>query len=426
MREACVVHPELRELVLVWQADADLQRQFPLQTVEDLRRAVEWALLEGVQRGGALDELAPELANVDWTRISSPAYSDVDVTVHLATLRRFPLSFVKCAESLAEGLQSGGVRVECHWLDSAADLANFASLGADELLHVTGQCDVQDLLRSPPQNWILTIHGAAPFSMPPHLHAPPGDDLLSLRRHSVAVPKVICPTFVARREIATAYGLDQTRIEPISHCFSHERFTPHGEAARRDTPYFLAVSNYQPKKNYITMLEAFAAYAAGPAAKANLVIAGSLNDELDGLLRDSVERWPALKGRVSAMDHVVNVAPLYRGAVALIGLSHQETYGMPYIEAALCGCPVIGPRRSRAVAAWASQSTCEILSDAGLYADPLEPNHLALLMAAVEREPRRREDMARRCRRRALEYTDPDYLLARYRHVYGAVVKAAS
>jgi glycosyltransferase involved in cell wall biosynthesis len=422
----CVRAPALRELALTWRSSPVLQERYPLESAATWRSFIDWALLEGAQRHTALREIAPEIANIDIDLLLSPIEANADLSIHIATLASFPTSFINCADSLVQALKSCGVRVEYHRKLAQEQLGAFTDLLPNEVLHVMGQCDVRFLLQNPPLNWLITIHGAAPFSMPLQLHSAPGEDLLSLRRHADALPRVICPSFQARREISTAYEIPHEKIEPIPHFFSRQYFSAVGESFDTETPYYLVVSSYQPKKNYVTVLEAFSTYVDMPDTKANLFIAGRLNKMLEDLLSDCLFRWPNLSERVRVLNHVESLPPLYRGAMALVSLSHQEGFGMPYIEAALCGSPVIGPLRSRAVSAWTSQPTGEILGDAGLYADPQEPQHLGMLMAGLERNPQLRQALAARCRQRALEYTDPEYLVARYRHVYQEASRSSS
>jgi glycosyltransferase involved in cell wall biosynthesis len=418
---ASVGYPAVRELLLTWRRRPDLHRTMPLTTQADLDRLIKWALVSGVNEETTLAELASELAEATEERARSVAQTGARVpkTVHLVSLSNFSQSFRNCADTLERELRNGGVAVVHHRQAGAATLAQLTQTGPDEVVHVLGQGDISQLFRSSARNWLLTIHGAAPYSMPGYLHEQPGRWLEALRRNAEELPGVIAPTFNARREISIAYGIPRDRIEPVPHFFDFDVYRPDGDRHREDGRYFLAVSNYQPKKNYVTMFEGFAEFASQLGGRdLLLLVAGETTPSLLKLVKESVTRWPILEGKIRVLGHVKDLAPLYRGAIALVSMSHQEGFGMPYIEAALCHTPVIGPRRSARAAAWASQPTQEILGRSALYADPTNAHSLAVMMEILARDPATRTRMADRCLERAREYVDTPYLLRRYLHVY--------
>jgi glycosyltransferase involved in cell wall biosynthesis len=299
------------------------------------------------------------------------------------------------------------------------------------VVHVVGQGPVSTLFPLPSRNWLLTIHGAAPYSLPPELHPRASQHLEDLRSNASQLRHVICPSFAARREISTAYGIPLSRLHPVPHFFDAGMFTPVGPRHDAGRPYFLVVSNYQPTKNYLGVLEGLRLFVEQSDSEASLLFVGGHGTSLDELLASIPARWPALAGRVEFVGHArpgssdpnqPDLAALYRGAVALVSASHHESFGMPYMEAALCGTAVIGPKRSMRAAAWAAQATQEILSGTGLYVDPEHPQDLATAMATLVSDPEARAMVAKRCLERARFYVEPEFLVRRYLHIYTKVL----
>jgi glycosyltransferase involved in cell wall biosynthesis len=87
---------------------------------------------------------------------------------------------------------------------------------------------------------------------------------------------------------------------------------------------------------------------------------------------------------------------LYRQAGCLVFPSLFEGFGMPVLEAMACGCPVVCSNTT---------SLPEIAGDAALLVDPEDPEAIAAAIAAVLREPARRDLMRRRGQLRASQFS---------------------
>ena len=79
-----------------------------------------------------------------------------------------------------------------------------------------------------------------------------------------------------------------------------------------------------------------------------------------------------------------DVAPLYSGAWGLLFATLYEGFGIPVVEAAACGCPVIGGTEG---------SVPEIAGDAGLLADPKDPDAIATQIENLLTDESLREDL---------------------------------
>lgn len=130
--------------------------------------------------------------------------------------------------------------------------------------------------------------------------------------------------------------------------------------------YILAIGSMAPHKNLRLLVAAAAARAPGGPT---LVVAGGSNVSVfaeAGLAED-----PGLRflGRVE--DSTLRA--LYEGAMALAFPSLTEGFGLPPVEAMLCGCPVV---------ATTGGAVPEVCGDAVL---SVEPMHQAAWTAALER-----------------------------------------
>lgn len=107
-----------------------------------------------------------------------------------------------------------------------------------------------------------------------------------------------------------------------------------------DQRYFICVARLVPKKNHVTLLEAYAKYAAGRANPRHLHICG--NGELEHLLRAHVHRCGLSKlVRFHGFVEGSKLARLLAGGLALVLPSIEEQFGLVVAEALALGVPVI-------------------------------------------------------------------------------------
>jgi glycosyltransferase involved in cell wall biosynthesis len=108
-----------------------------------------------------------------------------------------------------------------------------------------------------------------------------------------------------------------------------------------DAPYVLFVGNIEPNKNLSLLVQAFFAAKLNAELPHKLIIAGKRRHKarrLDRLIRD-----------LDCADHILfpgyvddaDLPALYAGADAFLYPSHMEGFGIPPLEAMLCGTPTI-------------------------------------------------------------------------------------
>ncbi len=91
-----------------------------------------------------------------------------------------------------------------------------------------------------------------------------------------------------------------------------------------------------------------------------------------------------------------DLPPLYSGALALVFLSLYEGFGLTPLESMTYETPVLTSRLS---------SIPEVVGDAGLYVDPLEPADIAAGMARLAEDEELREQLKAKGLRRASLFT---------------------
>jgi glycosyltransferase involved in cell wall biosynthesis len=151
--------------------------------------------------------------------------------------------------------------------------------------------------------------------------------------------------------------------------------TPRQEALGLARPgrTLIYVGGFGPHKNLEQLLQVFAALAAVPEfSDVRLILVGEYEREV------FYSRAGALRGQVQALDLAGRVVftgflpddelvVLLNRATALVLPSLMEGFGLPALEAAACGCPVVATTAS---------PLPEVLGEGGLYADPRSPEQL--------------------------------------------------
>jgi len=197
-----------------------------------------------------------------------------------------------------------------------------------------------------------------------------------------------------RREVETYLHVDPGKLRLIPEAVDHDVFHPgdRDEAAARlrrerdiDGPFVLFVSSLWAYKNCDGLLRAFA-LARRDLPDHRLVIVGSAADA------GYAAQLRSLADELGVAEHVVWVGgvphhdtlPFYRAADAFVYPSHNETFGLPILEAMACGCPVVTSDRS---------AMPETAGGAAALADPEDPASIAaaIVSACGDAGPRLRE-----------------------------------
>ncbi len=181
----------------------------------------------------------------------------------------------------------------------------------------------------------------------------------------------------ALADFQKAFDHPADRVRVIYLGINHEAFRPArgGEGAADAVgaaPYILSVGMFEPRKNLLRALKAFERLSVNHPDLRWKVVGGA------GFGRDRFEaavlRSPA-SGKVDLPDVAGDdaLAPLYRGARALLFPSLSEGFGIPVAEALACGTPVAASR-------------LPVMEESGGDAFvPLDPTDIDSIVEAVER-----------------------------------------
>ncbi len=215
-------------------------------------------------------------------------------------------------------------------------------------------------------------------------------------RHAVtSADRVLSISNATKSDVIHFYGVPSSRIDVISLGIDTKIFAPDRKIThpsplfrkeRGNREYFLYVGSLKPVKNIPRMIEAFARFRKTAKNTYELVLAGS-DWWMDPEIRDTIHTYSA-KGHVRPVGYVERdqLPQLYAHATAFVSLGLQEGFGLPYLEAMACGCPVIGANTG---------GTSEVIGEAGIVVDPTDIHGIADAMKRVTEEKKRR-DMIRR------------------------------
>jgi glycosyltransferase involved in cell wall biosynthesis len=180
-----------------------------------------------------------------------------------------------------------------------------------------------------------------------------------------AATRILAVSEFTKRDVVTLAGVPADRIDVAYNAADESVFTTEGEAA--DGDYVLAVGTLEPRKNLARLIEATSRLGV------ELRVAGAAGwGGVD--VRGPHVRW---LGRPSDEELAVHL----RGALCLAYPSLWEGFGIPVLEAMLCGTPVVTSRDS---------AMSEVAGDAAELVDPEDIDSIA---AGIERALGRREEL---------------------------------
>lgn len=203
------------------------------------------------------------------------------------------------------------------------------------------------LHRYPARKRVVTVHDLSFVYHPEWFPGRAAALRSSVRQTVSAADLVLTGSMTIRDEIVDEFGIHEDRVRAIHHGVDHEIFHPAavGEGSPPGLERFshcgcvLSVCSLEPRKNLLTLLDAYALLPAPLRKDHPLVLAG-----LAGWRSQEVmNRLDGLQGDITYLGYVgrSDLAWLYRQASLFVYPSLYEGFGLPPLEALSSGTPVL-------------------------------------------------------------------------------------
>ncbi len=317
---------------------------------------------------------------------------DLDLFPYLKTLT--PNHNERSNYSTIETIRGLGSMLLSNYLH--APTVSIPARGVD-LFHVTPH------LWRPPEGPRLTsmVHDPTPLLMP-ETHTPGNIRYFEhfVQRVMPRLDAMIVPSYAVKHDLVQLCGADEERITVIPHGVDETFFeaTPaEREVARNQyglpDRYILFVGSVEPRKNLLTLLEAFSSLPEKTQRENPLVIVGAT-----GWKNESIQRAIAKNGNVRLIGYVSRelLPAVYEGCSLFAFPSHYEGFGMPVLEAMAAGVPIITSNVS---------ALPEVLGDTGIVVDPDDPSSMAEAIESILQDPQTAALMGSAARQRARRFT---------------------
>ena len=208
----------------------------------------------------------------------------------------------------------------------------------------------------------------------------------------------------ASREIQEVHGIPASRIRvaveapAAAYAPSDSASAVEAAATAAGIPlgaeWFVYVGGFNPHKHLDVIVRAHANIARERASKPHLVLVGTIDSDVFHGTRATVLQDIATAG-TSSLVHWPGFVPdeqlrhLLTGAVALLIPSENEGFGLPAVEAAACGTPVVATTAS---------PLPELLPGGGFFVAPRDQASLERAMATLLDDPALRRTMGAKAR----------------------------
>lgn len=192
----------------------------------------------------------------------------------------------------------------------------------------------------------------------------------------------------SKEDIASRYHVSPDKIDVVYNG-AHDEYKPLDSATREEVKkqyaegceYFVFAGALHPRKNIVSLLEAFIVFKKKHRSNMKLVIVGRMAWKYDAVLemKESMPFKDEVKW-VGYMD-VAELSKVIGAAYALVYASLFEGFGIPILEALQCNVPAIVSNTS---------SMPEVAGDAALLVDPTNVADIAEKMGMIYKDERLR------------------------------------
>jgi glycosyltransferase involved in cell wall biosynthesis len=256
---------------------------------------------------------------------------------------------------------------------------------------------------------VVTIHDTIPERFP-HLTLPSAQARffwsLKVRVALAQSRMVLTVSEYSARSIAELLNVPRSRIrvcvEAPAAPYRPSSAEEIGAARKRlglpdDARWFAYVGGFNPHKRVDLILRAHASLAASRKPAPHVVLVGDRGGDVfhaEGAKLDAIIRESGTEPLVHWTGFLPDdeLRPVLAGATALLLPSEAEGFGLPAVEAAACGTPVVATLES---------PLPQILEGGGIFVKPGDLPALTNAMASLHDDPQLRSEMARQALARA-------------------------
>jgi glycosyltransferase involved in cell wall biosynthesis len=291
------------------------------------------------------------------------------------------------------------------WLINEWQLPSELS-GTCELFHAT---EPGAICTGPDYKTVVTMHDVIPLMFPDvymrfpsYVFWPLYFDRLEDEGRWEAIDHVIAISEATKTELQNHLDIPPDKISVVYNGIDHDQFQPVDDPARirefrRDTNLPERFILYLGGDDYRKNLDVLVRALPHVPDDVELVLAGGLS----GASRDRLE---TLADDLRVADRLVfpgyiddaDVPTLYAAASVFAYPSMAEGFGLQLLEAMAVGCPVVASDRS---------SLSEVVGDAGLTVDPMDPAELGAALARCLEDETLAAELERRGLDRASEFS---------------------
>lgn len=186
--------------------------------------------------------------------------------------------------------------------------------------------------------------------------------------------KVICVSKHTKKDLVRFYPYVDTKTAVVYNGFRTSKLKTKNLELRNRKPYILYVGTIQPRKNVVTLINAFEVFSQSHP-EYELKIVGKQG----WLFKDTMEKIESspVKSKITYLGFVDDstLPHLYKNAFATVLPSLYEGFGLPVLEAMSLGSPVIASNNS---------SLPEIAGDAALLCDPHDPQSIVTSLERLQ------------------------------------------
>lgn len=206
-------------------------------------------------------------------------------------------------------------------------------------------------------------------------------------------------------------------IHVVHNWVDTERFRPNPDPANRlkyaqpEEAILLHVSNFRPVKRPQDVIRVFSAVARERPARLLMIGDGPARRECQELALEL-----DLAGRVQFIDFTPAVERFMAVADVFLLPSEEESFGLVALEAMSCGVPVVASRAG-------GLPEVVVEGESGHLCPVGHTEAMAEAVLGILADPRRRAEMGRAARERAVQSFRPEHILPRYLEVYQSALE---